>query len=112
VDVNILTLAQIARDRIFWNTPYRTGNLARNGIADLTTFGANSAGFVLFPNAQTQYGAILNECPTIKYSITNRHTGRTSSGEYVNKHYKWVDNFADTWANELLFYVPGLRRVI
>jgi hypothetical protein len=114
-EANILNLAAVMRDRIFWSTPYRTGNLARNGITDLKTlayaFGHISAGFELFSNPYTQYGAILNECPTIKYVVHNPFTWKTYAGEYVNKHYMWVDKFAELWAGELPLYVPGLRRV-
>jgi hypothetical protein len=115
-NMTVLGLARIMKDRIFLNTPYRTGNLARNGITDVKTYVAYengvSAGFDLFPEANTAYGAILNECPTIRYRVTNPFTGKRYSGEYENRHYMWVDKFAEIWANEMPLYVPGMRRIV
>lgn len=102
-------IAMYAHYRIFWNTPYRTGALAR-GIGDVRAI-ANGAGFDLLTQF-TQYGAILNEAPTIKYNITNKRTGKTYSGEYTNTHYRWVDNGADAIANEIMTQFPNLQRIV
>ena len=61
-----MNINQIAADchyMMFWKTPYRTGNLALNGITDVGTYGTNRAGFGLYPGVGTQYGKILNEVP-------------------------------------------------
>lgn len=102
-------VAMLCHRSIFWVTPYRTGNLARNGIGDLRSFGQNSVGFYLF-GVGTEYGVILNEQQVIHYRIQNQHTGQTYSGSYNNRHYKWVDRFADQFANDLPVNFPGLRR--
>lgn len=107
--ITLNELGAIMHYRIFWNTPYRTGNLARNGIGDLGTQGLNAVGFELFQKG-AEYGAILNEVPVISYKVTNPYTGVTYTGSYTNKHYGWVDKFAETFANEIMQYAP-LRRI-
>lgn len=108
--MNINQIAADCRYMMFWKTPYRTGNLALNGITDVGVYGANRAGFGLYPGVGTQYGKILNEVPVIRYNITNSRTGKTYTGEYTNKHYRYVDKFADDFANQIVSLYPGIRR--
>lgn len=77
---------------IFFATPYRTGNLAINGKGELYNPTENSIAFDLFFKG-TEYGNILNDAQIIHYKAVLN--GRTYTGSYVNKHYKWLDNFMD-----------------
>lgn len=107
--ITLNELAWLAWLRLLYNTPYDTGNLARNGIGSVETMGPNAAGFELFQKG-APYGAILNELPVINYRVTNPYTGITYTGSYVNKHYRWVDKSAEIFANEIMQYAP-LRRI-
>lgn len=102
-------LAMLAHNHIFYYTPYRTGNLTRS-IGDVFGFG-NQAGFKIFNATQRAgYGAILNEAPVISYRVRNPYTGAEYTGAYNNIHYKWIDRWAETFANELPAYIPVRRR--
>lgn len=102
-------IAVFAHKRIFWNTPYRTGALAR-GISDVGAI-PNGAGFSLLTQ-HTQYGAILNELPVIKYRLTNKKTGKVYEGSYENVHYKWVDRAAENIAIDIPVNFPNVKRII
>lgn len=107
-------LAMIMYQRIFWNTPYDTGNLAFNGISDVGMID-NGVGFRLFEQPRgargkgTEYGKILNEARTIRGESVNTKTGKVSRWSYVNKHYQWVDKFAEEWANEIPTIINARR---
>lgn len=107
-------LASICHYTMFWYTPYKTGNLARNGISDVQTlYDGNwgyAVGFKLFERPGVWYGKLLNEQPIINYRIQNQVTGRVYSGSYINKHYRWVDNYSHTFAALIPLYAP-VRRV-
>ena len=113
--INLNELGWLTWQALFFSTPYKTGNLARNGIGDLRTTGPDSVGFSLFDQPTgsvgkgTEYGRILNEAPVINYRVTNPYTKKVYTGSYVNKHYRWVDKFAEQWANEITLYGP-IRR--
>lgn len=102
-------IAIFAHQRIFWDTPYRTGALAR-GISDVGAI-PNGAGFSLLTQ-HTQYGATLNEYPVLSYKLTNKHTGKVYEGSYVNKHYKWVDRAAENIANDIPINFLNVQRII
>lgn len=102
-------IAVFAHRRIFWDTPYRTGALAR-GISNVGAI-PNGAGFSLLTQ-HTQYGAILNELPVIKYSLTNKKTGKVYKGEYDNIHYKWIDRAAENIAIDIPVNFPNVKRTI
>lgn len=113
IDMYALSLANdiaiFAHQYIFFQTPYRTGALAR-GISDVGTV-PNGAGFELLTQ-QTQYGAILNELPIINYKRVNQRTGKVYEGSYTNKHYKWIDRAAENIANDIPVNFPNVRRII
>lgn len=95
--MNLFTIAEAGRYTQFWNTPYRTGNLARS-IGDVEAQGDRQVGYRPFnASGEANYGWFLNETPTIRYK-TNLN-GRIFTGEYKNRHYLWFDNFVDTYAN-------------
>lgn len=102
-------IAVFGHQRIFWNTPYRTGALAR-GISDAGAV-PNGAGFSLL-TPETQYGAILNEAPVIHYKLVNKKTGREYEGSYNNRHYMWINNGADQLANDITIQFPNVKRTI
>lgn len=114
-DINIYGLALMnevavfAHRRIFYETPYRTGALAR-GISDVGAIN-NGSGFNLLTQ-HTQYGAVLNEVPIIHYKIANPKTGRTYEGSYANKHYQWVARAAEQVANDIPVNFPNIKRVL
>ena len=85
-----------ARQRQFWSTPYDKGNLAQS-IGDLSGFGSEISYQAFNKNTRAEYGAILNDQVEITYKITLR--GKTYTGTYVNKHYKWFDNFVSEMAD-------------
>ena len=83
-------IANRARERQFWYTPYRTGNLARS-VGNVTEYFTESH-YVMFNDVrEAVYGFALNEEPIIYWSRNVR--GKTVGGHYVNKHYKWVDKY-------------------
>ena len=111
-------LAMICHYRMFWRTPYRTGNLAASvgdvsGVVDHGVAGATeTVGFKPFnANQRASYGKILNEAQTINYRAKNVHTGKIYIGSYVNRHYRWLDNFAAEFANDIPLYFPVRRDV-
>jgi hypothetical protein len=113
--ININNMGKFVHWSFFWYMPYRSGNLARS-IGDLGKMPAGifgeGIGFEMFnKNQAAPYGAILNEAPVIRYSITNVKTGKTYKGEYVNRHYKWVDNAMENIANDFAAAF-NLRRVL
>ena len=102
-------IAVFAHRRIFWDTPYRTGALAR-GISDVGAI-PNGAGFSLLTQ-HTQYGATLNELPIINYHLVNKKTGKVYEGSYANKHYQWVDRAAEKIAIDIPVNFPNVKRII
>ena len=107
--IDLSKIGRLGYDMLFWHTPYRTGNLAHNGVSDFKTVGSG-VGWTMF-GIGTEYGAILNEVPIISYKITNPNTGIFYQGMYKNRHYKWLNNFADTYAGQIPIYFPNVRRV-
>lgn len=107
IDVNYI--AYMARQQLFWNTPYRTGNLAMS-VGDIGSRGAGSAGFQIFnANQRAPYGEILNEAAVINWRRVTRD-GRTVTGSYQNKHYRWIDRAFEDFANQMPVLIP-CRRV-
>lgn len=102
-------IAVFAHRLIFYETPYRTGALAR-GISDVGAI-PNGAGFKLLTQ-HTQYGAVLNEAPVLTYRLENKKTGKVYAGSYVNKHYKWIDRAAEQIANDIPVNFPNVKRII
>lgn len=102
-------IAIFAHRHIFYDTPYRTGALAR-GISDVGAL-ATGTGFHLLTQ-HTQYGATLNEYPVIQYTATNKRSGKTYSVSYVNKHYGWVNRAAENIANDIPINFPNIERII
>lgn len=89
-------IAYIARQRQFYSTPYRTGNLAYSvgdlsGYDDLVEYVAFNA------NSRAEYGAMLNELKEITYKT--KVDGKISTGTYPNTHYMWYDNFVSEEAD-------------
>ncbi len=108
--LTVLNIARKAYDMVFWYTPYRTGNLARNGISDFKIM-SGGYGWTMFGKG-AEYGAILNESATISYKITNPVNGSIQTGKYQNRHYKWLDKFADLYASEIPLFYPNVRRIL
>ena len=102
-------IAVFAHRRIHNATPYRTGKLSR-GISDVGDV-PNGVGFSLL-TPTTQYGATLNEYPIIQYTVTNKHSNKTYSVSYTNKHYKWIDRAAEQIANDIPVNFPNVKRII
>lgn len=102
-------VAVFAHRRVFYDTPYRTGALAR-GISDVGSY-PNGAMFSLLTQF-TQYGAVLNELPVIHYRLVNKYTGKVCEGEYVNRHFNWINNAADKVANGIVANFPNITRTI
>ena len=99
-------------------SPLRTGQL-RDSAGDVGSMMDNlimpdgAIGFRLFgTHGQGYYGSILNEAPTIRYNVRDTSTGVMTTLARPNRHYKYVDNFFERWADTLPLLVPGLRRVL
>lgn len=91
-------IAERARARQFYYTPYRTGNLARS-IGVVKTYFTESHYQMFDEVFDAKYGKILNEARVIKYA-TKLH-GKTYTGSYVNKHYQWVNRYVAMEAYEI-----------
>lgn len=91
-------IAWRARQRQFWQTPYRTGNLAQS-VGEIVTY-FNESHYKIF-NAirDAEYGEALNEQPIMKMTITEN--GRTRTITYRNKHFKWIDRYVGNEAVEI-----------
>lgn len=89
-------IAQRARIRQFWHTPYDTGNLAQS-IGDLSGITRSRYYIPFNANRRAEYGAILNESPTIRYRV--RQGGQTTFITRINKHYQWFDKFVEMEAD-------------
>lgn len=108
VDAN--NIAMIARQHLFWHTPYRTGNLAMS-VGDVTSFGTDNAGFIIFnANQRATYGKELNEKETIARYFKQKN-GVIKVTKYKNKHYRWIDRWAEAFADELQSLIPNLQRI-
>ena len=83
-------IAETARARQFYYTPYRTGNLARS-VGIVKTYFTESHYQMFDEVFDAKYGKILNESPTITYKTKLR--GKEYTGTYVNKHYHWVEKY-------------------
>lgn len=103
-------VAYETRYALLWNTPYRTGNLARNGVSDISS--SDTGAYFEILNLGTWYGWLLNEFPTINHWKKNPVTGVKELTAYPNRHYMWLDKFMDNWANEFALLYPNYRRIL
>jgi len=75
-------------------TPYDTGNLL-NSRGSLQSTDDRTVEYEVFnKNSRAAYGAILNDSPVIQ--VRTADGGRTRGRTYVNKHYRWIDNFVES----------------
>lgn len=107
MEVDLLRIARTCQLAQFWETPYDVGTLARS-MTDLMSVGENIVEYLPFT---VGYGKILNDLPIIHYRIRNPMTGIMYEGSYVNKHYRWLSNFTEHYANDIPINFPGIRRI-
>lgn len=101
-------IAQTARIRQFYITPYRSGNLAFS-VGDLSgTF--NEVSYQMFNrNTKAEYGKILNEAQVITYKT--KLQGREVIGSYQNKHFGWANRYVENEANQIDVELGTIRGV-
>lgn len=94
------------RYSMYWVTPYDTGNLAGRGTGDLyAPTGINSIGYDIGGIA-APYGALLNNAEVITRTVRGAD-GRLHNKQYINRHYRWINNFAENFAHTLAAELGG-----
>ena len=91
-------IAERARARQFYYTPYRTGNLARS-VGVVKTYFTESHYQMFDEVRDAKYGKTLNEERVIQF--TTEQNGKRFTRTVVNKHYKWVDRYVEMEAYEI-----------